>query len=99
MNKKSGGILFFKTAKHDVIPAGSSHGVSSELSRSYSQLSEVHVSVWPIATAVHHPHGHWCPCGYPHRGNHNNPVAKSDTINYSCIQMPFQFPKANKGKI
>lgn len=45
-----------------VFSAGASHGVSSELPRSYSQLSEIHVSVWPAAAALHHPHGHWCAC-------------------------------------
>ena len=55
-----------------LIPAGASHGVSSELSWGDSQLSEVHVPVWPAAAAMHHPHGHWCSCWHPHWGIHNN---------------------------
>lgn len=51
-----------------VLSVGASHGVSGEFPRSYSQLSEIHVSVWPAAAALHHPHGHWCACWHPHRG-------------------------------
>lgn len=51
-----------------VFSAGASHGVSSEFPRSYSQLSEIHVSVWPAATALHHPHGHWSACWHPYWG-------------------------------
>lgn len=61
-----------------VLSAGASHGVSSEFPRSYSQLSEIHVSVWPAATALHHPHGHWCACWHPHRGKYSSTIVVVD---------------------
>lgn len=49
-------LLF--TERSSVPSVGASHGVSCELPRSHSQLSEVYVSVWSAAAALHHPHGH-----------------------------------------
>lgn len=61
-----------------VFSVGTSHGVSSEFPRSYSQLPEIHVSVWPAATALHHPHGHWSACWHPHWGKYSSTLVAVD---------------------
>lgn len=72
-----------------LLPAGASHGVSSELSWSYSQLSEVHVPVWPAAAVVYHPHGHWCARWHPHWSNHDN---KPNTENSCSLRLRYLKP-------
>lgn len=63
---------FCFTGRSSVLSVGTSHGVSSEFPRSYGQLSEVYVSVWSAAAALHHPHGHWSACWHPHWGNRSS---------------------------
>lgn len=66
-NQQSSRYCF--TERSSVLSVGTSHGVSCEFPRSYSQLSEVYVSVLSSAAALHHPHGHWSACWHPHWGN------------------------------
>lgn len=68
----------YSTELSAVFSAGTSHGVSSEFPWSYSQLSEIHVSVWPAATALHHPHGHWSACWHPHWGKYSSTIVAVD---------------------
>lgn len=63
------GSRYCFTECSSVLSVGTSHGVSCEFPRSYSQLSEVYVSVWSASAALHHPHGHWSSSWHPHWGN------------------------------